>query len=208
MLVVCWSPKGGVGTSVVAAALALRAAADGTDTLLVDLAGDQPAVLGIDVGGREGVADWMAAGEDVPIDALAALEIPVADRLALLPRGGAAVADRLAVLGGVLGAGRRTVVVDAGLARDVGWAPPGHRSVVVLRTCYLAARRAGTLPASSRLVVVDEPGRALRPADMAAAVGVECWVRLPTDPAVARAVDAGLLVARLPRSLRPLVLPT
>lgn len=48
MLVVCWLPKGGVGTSVVAAALALRAAADGTETLLVDLAGDQPAILGND----------------------------------------------------------------------------------------------------------------------------------------------------------------
>ena len=193
---------------MVAAALALRAAADGTDTLLVDLAGDQPAVLGVDVGGRDGVADWLAAGDDVPIDALTALEIPIADRLALLPRGGPPTADRLAVLGGVLGAGGRTVIVDAGLAAGIGWAPPGHRSVAVLRTCYLGARRAGTLPASTRLVVVDEPGRALRPTDVAAAVGVDCWVRLPADPAVARAVDAGLLVARLPRSLRPLVLPS
>lgn len=208
MLVVCWSPKGGVGTSVVAAVLAVRAAADGIETVLVDLAGDQPAILGVDVGGRDGVGDWMAAGEDVPIEALGALEMPIADRLRLLPRGRAAAADRLAVLGGVLGAGARTVVVDAGCTTDIAWAPAGHRSVVVLRTCYLAARRAGRLPASTHLVVIDEPGRALRPADIAAAVGVECWARLPADPAVARAVDAGLLVARLPRSVRPLVVPT
>lgn len=208
MLVVCWSPKGGVGTSVVAAALALRAASDGAETLLVDLAGDQPAVLGVDIDGREGVGDWLSAGDDVPIDALAALEVPVTDRLWLLPRGSRFATDRLRVLGALIGAGRRTVVVDAGVGADTGWAPPGHCSILVLRACYLAARRAGTVDPATRLVVIDEAGRALRPADIAAAVGVECWVRLPADPAVARAVDAGLLATRLPRSLRPLAVPS
>ena len=204
MLVVCWSPKGGVGTSVVAAALALRAAADGAETLLVDLAGDQPAILGIDTGTREGVGDWLGAGDDVPIDALAALEVPVADRLCLLPRGRPGGTDRLRVFGALIAAGGRTVIVDAGIAHDSTWAPPGHRSVLVLRTCYLGARRAGAVDPSTRLVVIDEPGRALRPSDIGAAIGVEPWLRLPADPAVARAVDAGLLTARLPRSLRPL----
>ena len=40
MFVICRSPKGGVGTSVVAAALALRHAHAGHPTVLVDLAGD------------------------------------------------------------------------------------------------------------------------------------------------------------------------
>lgn len=208
MLVVCWSPKGGVGTSVVAAALALRAAADGADTLLVDLAGDQPAILGIDVGSREGVGDWLGAGDDVPIDALAVLEVPVAERLHLLPRGELGATDRLRVFGGLITAGGRCVVVDAGVARDSSWAPLGHRSVLVLRTCYLAARRAGVVDPSTRLVVIDEPGRALRPSDIGAAVGVAPWIRLSADPAVARAVDAGLLAARLPRSLRSLTVPS
>ena len=127
MLVVCWSPKGGVGTSVVAAALALRAAADGAETLLVDLAGDQPAILGIDPGAREGIGDWLAAGDEVPIDALAALEVPVAERLRLLPRGSLGSTDRLRVFGALIAAGGRTVVVDAGVACDSSWAPPGHR---------------------------------------------------------------------------------
>lgn len=204
MLVVCWSPKGGVGTSVIAAALAVRAAADGAETLLVDLAGDQPAILGIEAGTREGVGDWLGAGDDVPIDALAALEVPVADRLCLLPRGQLGSTDRLRVFGALIAAGGRTVVVDAGIAHDSSWAPAGHRSVLVLRTCYLGARRAGVVDPSSLLVVIDEPGRALRASDIGAAVGVEPWLRLPADPAVARAVDAGLLTARLPRSLRPL----
>ena len=45
MIDVYWSAKGGVGTSVVAAATALMSAADGVATLLVDLDGDQPAIL-------------------------------------------------------------------------------------------------------------------------------------------------------------------
>ena len=47
MFVICRSPKGGVGTSVVAAALALRHAHAGHPTVLVDLAGDQPDLLGV-----------------------------------------------------------------------------------------------------------------------------------------------------------------
>ncbi len=208
MLVVCWSPKGGVGTSVVSCALALRSAADGTPTLLVDLAGDQPAILGVDVGSCEGVGDWLGAGDDVPIDALAALEVPVAERLHLLPQGELRAMDRLPVFGGLITARSRCVVVDAGNECGSSWAPPGHRSVLVLRTCYLAARRAGVVDPSTHLVVIDEPGRALRPSDIGAAVGVAPWVRLSSDPAVARAVDAGLLAARLPRSLRPLTVPS
>ena len=65
-------------------------------------------------------------------------------------------------------------------------------------------RRAGTLGARTRLVVIEEPGRALRADDVAAAVGVPVWRRLTADPAVARSVDAGLLAVRLPRSLRGL----
>lgn len=162
----------------------------------------RPAILGIDVGSRKGVGDWLGAGDQVPIDALAALEVPVADRLCLLPRGELGTTDRLRVFGALVAAGSRSVFVDAGVARNSSWAPPGHRSVLVLRTCYLGARRAGVVDPSTRLVVIDEPGRALRPSDIGAAVGVEPWIRLLADPAVARAVDAGLLTARLPRSLR------
>ena len=91
--------------------------------------------------------------------------------------------------------------VKQAAAREVGGRA---EEVVVLRACYLAVRRTGSLPSTSRLVVIEEPGRALRATDVAAAVGVPVWCRLSLDPAVARSVDAGLLGARLPRSLRGL----
>ena len=202
MFTICRSPKGGVGTSVVAAALALLSARGGTDTLLVDLAGDQADLLGV-TPPELGVSDWLS-GTDVPLDGLSALELEAAPHLRLLTRGSAATIERLDVLAGVCASARRAVVVDAGVAADVHWAGGQADEIVVVRACYLALRRAGALPSTSRLVVIEEPGRALRAADVAAALGVPVWCRLTLDPAVARSVDAGLLGARLPRSLHRL----
>ena len=205
MLTTCWSPKGGVGTSVVAATLALRTAASGVDCLLVDLGGDQPAVLGGPSASGPGVTDWLAAGDDVPVDALGQLEAPVVEHLALLPRGTGPDGDddRLSVLAELLSAGSRAVVVDTGPAgRGRRWWAGHGRSLLVLRPCYLALRRVGEVDAGTEVVVVDEPGRALRVADVRAATGCAVRCRVPWDPAVARAVDAGLLATRLPRSSR------
>ena len=202
MFIICRSPKGGVGTSVVAAAIAVHSARSGTDTLLVDLAGDQPDLLGV-APPEFGVADWLG-GDDVPLDGLAALELDVAPHLRLLARGAAPSIARLDVLAGVCASARRTIVVDAGVAADAHWAGGQAEEIVVLRACYLALRRAGALASTARVVVIEEPGRALRAADVEAAVGVPVWRRLMLDPAVARSVDAGLLGARLPRSLRGL----
>ena len=211
MFFICWSPKGGSGTSVVAAGLALRAGAAGPGALLIDLAGDQPALLAVAADARDGIADWAAAPDDVPVDAIAALEVPVADGVQLVPRGHAAVegaaGERLAVALAVLEAGNRPVVVDAGTSpRPAPWLPAGATLVTVVRPCYLALRRlaAAGLPPGSPTVVVEEPGRALTVADIGAAIGCDVAVRLPWDPAVARAVDAGLLTSRSPRSLRRL----
>ncbi len=205
MFVICRSPKGGVGTSVVAAALALRHAHAGHPTVLVDLAGDQPDLLGVTPSSPPGIGDWAAGGDDVPVEALTALEVEVeVGGLSLLPRGSVSSSDRLGVAAAVLGAGHRSVVIDAGITARPAWAPPDAVDVVVLRACYLGVRRAGRLAAGTRLVLLEEPGRALRVADVEAALGVEVWRRVVVDPAVARAVDAGLLSVRLPRSLRGL----
>ncbi len=206
MLTVCWSVKGGVGTSVVAAALALRTAASGVDSLLVDLDGDQPAILGSPQPTGPGVGDWLAAGGEVPVDALAELESHVTDRLSLLHLGdasGLGLADRLDLLGGVLAGSSRPVIVDAGstAVADPWWARRGQ-SLLVMRPCYLALRRVGRLSPGVEVVVVDEPGRALSITDVSAATGAEIRCRIPWDPAVARAVDAGILTSRMPRSLR------
>ncbi len=212
MLLVCWSAKGGSGASVVAAALALRSAEDGQETLLVDLDGDQPDVLGV-TGAGLGAFDWLAAGDEVPVDALTGLEVPVAPRLALLPRG---TADRpsdgrLRLLAGILRTGSRVIVIDAGTQRSPTgqsvdcWWDDVATSVLVTRACYLALRRAGHPPVGTRLVLVDEPGRALTTGDVVAALGIPLWCRVALDPSVARAVDAGLLATRRPRAFRQLI---
>jgi hypothetical protein len=208
VLTTCWSLKGGVGTSVVAATLALRTAASGVECLLVDLGGDQPAVLGAAPPAGPGVGDWLAAGADVPVDALSQLEAPVVERLSLLPLGETTAPpsiDRLAVLAAVLSATSRACVVDAGPTAAIGrwWAGSGL-SLLVVRPCYLALRRVGAVDAGTEIVLVEEPGRALSAADVGAATGARIRCLLPWDPAVARAVDAGLLATRLPRSTRPL----
>ncbi len=209
MVVSCWSAKGGSGTTVVAVSLALvLAARGGSGVLLVDLAGDAPAVLGLADPGGPGLAAWAAAGAEVPADALSRLEVPVRPGLELLPRGTRAlVADRLDLLGALLAADHRTVVVDCGtIAPDspaVGLAAGATTSLLVIRPCYLALRRAAAAPIRpSAAVVVAEPGRALDRADVEAVIGVPVTAEVAVEPGVARAVDAGLLASRLPRALQ------
>ena len=207
MLVACWSVKGGVGTSVVAASFALLLARRvPSGAVLADIAGDAPAVLGMPEPDTPGLAAWLAAGDDVPADGLARLEVAAAPGLSLLPRGsGPLASDRATVLASLLDRGPRPVVVDCGRAERVAVAIVGgaQRSVLVIRPCYLALRRAMASPLRpSEVVVVREPGRSLSRHDIESALGAPVRAEIEADPAVARAVDAGLLMARrLPRSL-------
>lgn len=206
MIIACWSVKGGVGTTVVAAGVALSLVdRSESPVLLVDLAGDLPCCLGIAEPSGPGVAEWSAAGPDVPADALARLEVPVGDGLDLLPRGrGPLVAGRAELLVQLLAATGRTVVVDCGRIARSGTgavvAARAHRSILVTRLCALGLRRATTMPLRpSGVVVVREPGRALTADDVVDVLGAPVVADLAVDPAVARAVDAGLFAARLPR---------
>lgn len=206
MLITCWSPKGGAGTTVVAAALArLAAEREGAGALLVDLAGDAPAVLGRRDPDGPGLAGWLAAGE-APVGALGRLEVPVAPGLALLARGpGPLAGGRGPVLAALLGSDPRQVVADcgtapAGPAADL--AAAGEPSLLVTRPCFLSLRRAVAAPLRpTGVVLVDEPNRSLTRADVQTALGVPVVSVVQLDPAVARAVDAGLLASRLPRGL-------
>jgi hypothetical protein len=54
----------------------------------------------------------------------------------------------------------------------------------------------------SGVVLIDEPGRALRAGDVSASLGAPVVATVLLDPAIARAVDAGLLLARLPAGFR------
>jgi hypothetical protein len=70
LLVCCWSPKGGSGTSVFAAACALVLARDSGRARLADLHGDQPAILGLADDPATGLREWLRIGLDAPVDAL------------------------------------------------------------------------------------------------------------------------------------------
>jgi cellulose biosynthesis protein BcsQ len=209
VLVVCWSPKGGVGTTVVAAALAVQRSADDAGAVLVDLAGDAPAVLGVPEPASPGLAGWLAAGDDVPADGLARIEVEATPGLGLLPRGaGPLEAGRAGVLAALLERSPRTTVVDCGRGEGAVAAEVmarAHRSLLVIRPCFLAVRRASRTPRrATGVVVVNEPGRTLSQDDVGAALGLPVVAAVEADPAVARLVDAGLLTARMPRSLGPL----
>jgi cellulose biosynthesis protein BcsQ len=207
MLVACWSSKGGAGTTVVAATLALlHARARPEGALLVDLAGDGPAALGLVEPDSPGLAGWLAGGADVPPDALDRLELEVAPGLRLLPRGeGPLDPARADVLAHLLATDGREVVADCGRDPDgpaLAIAATAGRSILVTRACFLALRRAATLPLRpSEVVLLTEPGRALGRAEVERAVGAPVVAEVAVDPQVARAVDAGLLSSRLPRGL-------
>ena len=214
MLVACWSPKGGVGTTVVACAFALVLAADrrGGEVLLADLGGDVPAALGLPDTDAAGITDWLAAAPDVPPDALGRIEEPAAPGLALLRRGAGPLQQplhRSGLLAGVLAADPRRVVVDCGRLRGpddevaTAVATAADRSLLVLRPCYLAVHRAAVAAPvrASGIVLVEEPGRSLGAGDVEGALGIPVVARVRCTEQIARTVDAGLLRGRLPRSL-------
>src|SRR5436305_1462889 len=120
MFVACWSVKGGSGTTVVSAALALSIAATGRDALLVDLAGDLPAALGIPEPDGPGLADWLGAGPGVPPDALSRLEVDAGPSLALLATGGVLpdAPKRAEELAATLAVDGRAVIADCGVVAD------------------------------------------------------------------------------------------
>ncbi len=214
MLLVLWSPKGGSGTSVVAASLALVAASR-RRTRLADLGGDQPAILGLPPeppvpGVVDGLSGWLAAGPSAASEWLDALAVPVAPDLSLLPLGSGPPAAAAPEAGAALAVALRdgaTTFLDSGAGHwpaARGAAEVADRLLVVLRPCYLALRRAVDDPRLARSVgaiLVDEPGRVLDADDVAAVLSVPVVGRFPVRPEIARAVDAGVLRDRLPTAL-------
>ena len=212
-LLTLWSPKGGSGTSVFAAACALVLARR-SGARLVDLGGDQPAIFGLGAEPATGTADWLEAGPGAPTDALDRLAVEAAPGVSLIPRGtdGAALAPRPAAEAGAalavaLRDGAVPTLVDAGPADG-----PAARAlievsdatVVVVRGCYLTLRRSIRHPALARtagLVVVEEPSRAIGAKEIGDVLGRPVIAKVPAREAIARAVDAGVLATRLPDAL-------
>jgi len=202
VFVTCWSSKGGSGTTVVAAALATLLAEEAGSALMVDLGGDLPAALGLPEPPR-GLTGW-APGAD-----LGPLEVKAGPRLRLVPRGPGELREAIGPALAAALAGKGAVVVDAALIggsqrNEVGvdLALGATASLLVLRPCFLALRRAVAAPLRpSGVVLVEEPGRSLGLADVEAALGVPVVSVVPWDAAVAQRVDSGLLGSGLPRGL-------
>lgn len=213
MLLALWSPKGGTGTSVLAAATALTLARR-TGSRIADLAGDQPALLGLGSDPEHGLADWLDLGTGAPVEALDRLSSDVGPGLHLLPRGRASDPVLAPVAAAEAGAALAVALRDgAPTVADVGTAAtPAARallevadhSVVVLRRCYLALRRAVHTPGIRRadgVAVVEEPGRALEADEIGDVLGLKVLTHVPWKSSIANAVDAGVLVGRTPEPL-------
>jgi cellulose biosynthesis protein BcsQ len=214
VLLALWSPKGGSGTSVFTAACAVVLARDAGAAGVVrvaDLDGDQPAIFALGADPELGLLDWLGAGPEAPTEALDRLLVEVAPGIGLLPRGGrapalapVAAAEAGAALAVALGDGAVPTLVDCGTAAEPatrGVVEVADVSVVVLRGCYLALRRAVHAPALARTtgaVLVEEQGRSLSSRDVSDVLDVPVLARVPVKAAVSRAVDAGVLAARLP----------
>jgi hypothetical protein len=171
VLITCWSPKGGSGTTVITAALALAALRHGTEHVqLVDEAepNDLAEVIGADppsgvsLGSRGSAAD--GTGDD----------------LVVVDVGSGAFIDEH----------RRALIQSSA------------QSLVIVRNCVLAIRQ--LLHCTNRvdgLIVVEESQRSLRCADVEQITSHRVIARVPVDPTIARAVDAGVLMTHPPRSL-------
>ena len=175
MLVACWSSKGGAGTtsSPPPWPCSLARGEPPAARSLADLAGDVPAALGLPEPDGPGLAGWLAAGADVPADALGRLEVAAGDGLALLPAATGPLLDASAPRCSprLLADDRGPVVADCGTdpagAAPASWppAPPGRSS----SPGRASSRCGGPLAAPLRpsgVVLVTEPGRSLTRADV------------------------------------------
>ena len=91
-MIVCWSVKGGSGTTVVASTLALvHAAQSSRGALIVDLAGDVPAVLGLAEPTGIGASEWLAQPEKSARMSLQSIAIQATANLQMISRGAVSI---------------------------------------------------------------------------------------------------------------------
>ena len=202
-MIVCWSVKGGSGTTVVASTLALmRAAESQRGALLVDLAGDVPAVLGLAEPSGPGINEWFANCDHGSRMTLQSIAIQATANLQIIARGSKQldVDENFIDLCAALKTFDLPIIVDAGC----GLPSPdllahASSSLLVTRPCYLSLRRAAQLSVSpTGIVLINEAGRALGKHDVEAVIGAPVIAEIIFDAAIARAVDAGLLASRIP----------
>jgi hypothetical protein len=192
---------------VVSAALALTLAQRNTAAVrIVDLAGDIPSALGIAEPSGEGISNWLQQQQQP--QTIQSLQIPVTARVSLIPRGDgplmhhALTAEHCNTLATELDTSHELTVVDAGSGHIPQLVNNATTSLLVIRPCYLALRKAAHLVVKPHgIVLINEPGRSLGKRDVESVVGAPVLVELPLDPTIARCVDAGLLASRIPTLL-------
>jgi len=176
--------------------------------MLVDAMGDQPSIFGVP-SSEKGFSDWWMAGDSVDAGALTYLASPLSRTLKLVSAG----AEQSIAPQGANEARFKfseVTVVDAGIDRPANpyiasLTENSGLSLLVIRPCYLAVRRA--VEANHRIdgiVVIDEPGRSLTAADVSDVVGARVAAQIPWDAGIARAIDAGRIANRVPRAARML----
>ena len=211
VIISMWSAKGGVGLSVTAAAVALSAAQRDGEAVLLDLGGDQAAILGVAEPAGPGVFDWLCSNADSP-DSLRRLMVETSDGLALVPPGSGQdwSPDREIALIGALESLGCVVVIDCGV-RNSHSADDGSvrqrfverlcgsgESVLVSSPCYLALRRAVRV-----LSWDDEPEAKLlrrRGGTQLADRGGKCGLVVVSEPG--RALDSSDVAAVVQLPLR------
>lgn len=208
MITTYWSVKGGAGVTASTVGIGAVTAAQ-HPVVLVDFAGDLPVALGAPtLGEREGITDWLHRRTTVSTDALADLIVPVTNGLSVIPFGhgdrtNVTVDDARDTLAALENLG--DVIIDGGVVSErdgfgTTLAACTSQSVLVTRSCYLSLHRATQLPfRPSSLLLIAEPGRALTRRDIEDALGVSVQIAIPYDPAIARALDAGVLHVRPPK---------
>lgn len=184
--------KGGVGASTIACIVAGNYARRGNKTLLVDAC--EPHTLNAMLGMLESDEPVKRVTENLDLmrDALSARLL-------------AQLSIRATY--GVLVDNYDVVVVDAGdrqLGGDFGL--PDARKIGVVKNCYLALR-ASVKQRCDEWVCLMEPNRALNATDVRAVLG-QSVTMITQDPAVARWVDAGVLLDRLSAQEAPLWMGT
>lgn len=212
MLTACWSVKGGSGTTVVAASLVLGLSSVGRSVVAADFAGDLAAALGVAEPAGPGLLDWLDAGPSVPLQSISRISHRTDAGITMVPPGewgdrtGASDSDAGKRLAHALRVARTggSVIADCGTvdcAAMRAFVAAADRSFLVLRPCYLALRKAAAAPRPTAVVLVTEPDRSLQRRDIEDALGVPVAAEIAWEPAIARAVDTGLLSSRMPRAL-------
>ena len=173
---VFYSLKGGQGTTTAACGYALLKSQQ-HPVLLIDLAGDCPAALGMSEPFKNGTA---RATETLFVH----VGMPEPDSREWQAW------DEIIIDAGVIHTQAEMSKIRIG------------RMLLVTKACYMAARRGVALGTSpDGIILFEEPSRALGMRDMERCLGANVIACIAYDPAVARCIDAGLLATRLPRNL-------